>query len=196
MALISLVAVAASTAALLRTRSPGQADAATAEPAPSSTTPCSPLPYQACGSPPAPFTDGTRCIDDHADYDADPTNGCEAVPDSVDGTTLTSSLTANLVPASDIDRYPFHVSDSFQLFCDGALHVNLTAPAGVSMRLELVENGTPRTSVVSTDGRTATATLDDPSCWSDDSTDLQARVSWVGDARSAEPYRLSRSGSF
>src|SRR5690606_13590522 len=27
---------------------------------------CEPLPYQPCGSPPAPNTDGTQCVDDHA----------------------------------------------------------------------------------------------------------------------------------
>jgi hypothetical protein len=49
---------------------------------------------------------------------------------------------------------------------------------------------------VSTDGEPAVITLDDPSCLGDDSTDLQARVSWVGDARSATPYLLERKGSY
>ncbi len=117
-----------------------------------STTACTPLAYQACGGPAAPFTDGLRCTDDHADYDGNALNGCEAAPDTVDGTKLTKSLTADLVPTDDIDRYPFHVTDSFQLFCDGSASVTLTAPDGVAMRVEVVDGDTPLGTAVSRDG--------------------------------------------
>ncbi|MGZ4708897.1 MAG: protein kinase domain-containing protein, partial [Acidimicrobiales bacterium] len=194
---IALVGLAASAFALARSRSgQGSGAAATVTTESPSTTACVPLAYQACGAPAAPFTDGLRCTDDHADYDADAANGCEAAPDPVDGTKLTKALTANLVPADDIDRYPFHVTDSFQLFCDGSASVTLTAPEGVSMRLDVVDGDTPIGTTVSRDGTPATVDLPDPSCLGDDSTDLQARVSWVGDPRSATPYRLERSGSY
>jgi len=194
LALIATVALGATALAVVRAH-PSRGDGAAAATSPS-TVACQPLAYQACGQPAAPFTNGVACVGDHADYDGDPANGCEAAPDTVDGTTLTRSLTANLVPADDIDRYPFHVSDSFQLLCDGALDVSLTAPAGAAMRLEVLHDGTPLGSAVSRDGHRATVTLDDPSCLGDDGTDLQARVSWVDRARTAAPYTLSRSGSY
>ncbi len=196
--LVALVGVAATAYAVARSRSgSGAADSASTVTTESpSTTACTPLAYQACGQPAAPFTDGLHCTDDHADYDGNTLNGCEAAPDTVDGTTLTKSLTANLVPTDDIDRYPFHVSDSFQLFCDGSASVTLTAPPGVAMRVDVVEGDAPIGTAVSRDGTPATVDLPDPSCLGDDSTDLQARVSWVGDGRSATPYRLERAGSY
>ena len=100
------------------------------------------------------------------------------------------------MPTDDIDVYPVHITDSFQLFCDGAAHITLTAPPGVAMRVDVLEGETPIGTAVSRDGAAATVDLSDPSCLGDDTTDLQARVSWVGDARSATPYRLERSGSY
>ena len=201
LAAVALVAVTATAVAFVRTHSTGSASADTGAGSGASalvtpTSACTPLAYQACGQPVAPFTNGVACTNDHADYDGDARNGCEAAPDAVDGSTLTRKVTADLVPANDIDRYPFHVNDDFQILCDGALDLTLTAPAGASMRLEVVRAGKPIDSAVSTDGEPATVTLDDPSCLSDDSTDLQARVSWVDGARTAESYTLSRSGSY
>ena len=196
--LVALVGVAATAYAVARSRSGSAASqaASTVTTESPSTTACTPLAYQPCGRPAAPFTDGLRCTDDHADYDGDALNGCEATPDTVDGTKLTKTLTADLVPTDDIDRYPFHVTDSFQLFCDGSASVTLTAPAGVAMRVDVVEGDTPIGTAVSRDSAPATVDLPDPSCLGDDTTDLQARVSWVGDARSATPYRLERAGSY
>ncbi len=88
----------------LRDSGTNTSDAAALE-TPTSTD-CVPQPYQPCGGPIAPFTDGTRCTDDHADYDGQPANGCEATPDTQDGTTFSRRLSANLVPADDVDRYP------------------------------------------------------------------------------------------
>ncbi len=164
-------------------------------PAPT-TTPCEDQPYRPCGAPAAPFTDGVRCIDDHADYDKDATNGCEAAPDSVDGRALTGPLTANLVPATDIDRYPFHVDDSFDLLCQGEVRVTLTAPKGTTMRLDILKGNTILGTTTSADGRAATVTLPEPSCLGDDTTDLTARVAWDGTRRSGASYRLERTGSY
>ncbi|MFN8040698.1 MAG: serine/threonine-protein kinase [Acidimicrobiales bacterium] len=173
----------------------GSAPAPTEAPAPT-TVPCTPLPFQPCGGPPAPFTDGVQCTDDHADYDGDAANGCEAAPDAVDGTRLERPITANLVPAADVDRYPFHVDDAFQLFCDGQVDVTLTAPAGTAMRVDVLRDGRPLGAAVSSDGKAATVVLREDGCGTDDSGELQARVSWSGSARTAAPYRLQASGSF
>src|SRR6185436_15789830 len=94
---LALVGVGATAFAIARSRSGSAASGsgATVATESPSTTACTPLAYQACGGPAAPFTDGLRCTDDHADYDGNALNGCEAAPDTVDGTKLTKSLTAD-----------------------------------------------------------------------------------------------------
>jgi eukaryotic-like serine/threonine-protein kinase len=160
------------------------------------TSACRDLPYQPCGEPPAPKTDGTRCVDGHADYDGDPRNGCEAVPDDVDGRRFDRTITATLVPADDVDRYPTPVSDNFQLLCNGVFQVTLISPAGTSVRVELLEGDRVLGQAVSTNGSRAKVSLEEPSCGGDDSATLTTQVSWVGEERSAGSYTLERSGSF
>jgi hypothetical protein len=167
-----------------------------AEVGPPSSAGCVPLPYQPCGAPVAPFTDGRQCIDDHADYDGQPANGCEAAPDAEDGTTFSRRLSANLVPAGDVDRYPTPVDDDFQLLCDGAFKITLVAPAGVSMRVDLLVGGEIVDTSVSSDERPATVRADDSSCFTSEDRDVIARVSWAAEARTSAPYELRRSGSF
>ncbi len=164
-------------------------------PSPTS-APCEDQPYRPCGAPAAPFTDGVKCLDDHADYDGGAANGCEAAPDAVDGHALTGPLTANLVPANDIDRYPFHVDDSFDLLCQGEVRVTLTAPKGASMRLDVLRGNTILATTTSADGRAATVKLPEPSCLGDDTTDLTARVAWDGTRRTGASYHLERTGSY
>jgi hypothetical protein len=174
-------------------------DRAAAEPVDTtapSTVPCTPLPYQACGEPVAPFTDGTDCTAEHADYDGDRTNGCEAEPDDLDGSLPDDTLEANLVPLDDIDRYPLAVEDDFHFSCDGTVTIRLTAPAGASMRLDVLEGGAILASTTSTDGVGSTVSLTEPECLGDDSTELQLRVSWAGEARTADTYRLEIAGSY
>jgi hypothetical protein len=158
--------------------------------------PCTPLPYQPCGGPVAPGTDGHRCVDGRADYDGDAADGCEAVPDGLDGTTLDGVLRANLVPADDVDRYRLDVDDRPQLLCDGTLRVTLTAPAGTSQRVEVRGDGTLLGEAGSTDGFPATVALEDPSCGRDDSGRLEVAVRSIGDARSSAPYHLEARGSW
>jgi len=160
------------------------------------TTTCTPLAYQPCGQPVAPHTDGRVCTDDHADYDAVATNGCEAAPDAVDGTTFSKRTVANLVPANDVDRYPTPVTDDFQLLCNGSMSVTLTAPPDASMRVDLVIDGEIHDTAVSTDGRPATVRADDPSCFGTDEPEVATRVSWAADARTSAPYELRRDGSY
>jgi hypothetical protein len=163
---------------------------------PSTTTTCVALPYQPCGRPIAAFTDGTACVQDHADYDGDAANGCEAAPDTIDGTTLIRTVSANLVPADDLDRFPFHVDDEPSWLCDGELRITLTAPAGSVMRVDVLEGTDVVGTATSTGGRAAAVSLREPSCWYDDETDLVARVSGVGTVSTATDFRLERSGSY
>ena len=51
-------------------------------------------------------------------------------------------------------------------------------------------------SAASNDGRPAAVSVDDPNCWTSDRAEVVTRVSWVGTARTAEPYELRRDGSF
>jgi serine/threonine protein kinase len=195
-----VVALVAGSLVGARLGSADQPDASTSippAPAPTTTTTaCTDLPYQPCGRPVAAFTDGRTCTDGHADYDGSSANGCEAAPDTVDGTSLTHTISANLVPADDVDSYPFHVSDDLQWFCDGEVRVTLTSPAGAAMRLDVLQGTKVLGSATSTDGEAATVRLSEPSCWHDDATDLVARVSAALPIKVADDYRLERSGSY
>ena len=102
---------------------------------------------------------------------------------------------ADVSPGSEVDVDGPGTGDGFQLFCDGEVAVTLTAPAGATMRLDVLRDGRPLGSAVS-DGRPATVVLREDGCGADDAGELQARVSWSGAERSAAPYRLVRSGSY
>jgi tRNA A-37 threonylcarbamoyl transferase component Bud32 len=193
-ALASAVAVAAVVVGLARA---GHDPATSPEGGPRTVAavPCTLLPYQPCGQPVAPFTDGHGCVLGHADYDGNAANGCEAAPDTVDGATLTPAqpIVANLVPADDVDRYRLHLTDRLQLLCDGSAAVRLTAPPGVTDRVDVLRDGVVVASALSANGRAATATVGDPSCLRDDSGWYEVRVdSEVG--RSSTPYRLETAG--
>lgn len=172
----------------------GGSDATTA-PAPTS-VPCDDLPYQPCGGPVAPGTDGRACTGGRGDYDGDPGNGCEAQPDVVDGTVAAGELQATLVPADDVDRYPLPIRDRAQLLCDGTVEVTLTAPAGVAQRLEVLDDGEVVRQAGSTDGTPTSVRLREPGCFSDDSTELEVRITSIGADRSPEPYLLAVDGSY
>ncbi len=169
--------------------------APTTEPAPA----CRPLPYQPCGSKaPAPFTDGSDCIDGHLDLDRDPSNGCEAAPHPAADPVFRDGVTirANLVPGPDV-TYPMPVADHRQLTCDGTLHVTLTAPRGATMRLEVLDpDGTRLASAVSADGTSGTTSTREGHCLTSDAGTYRVRVSWLGTERTDADFRLTRSGSF
>jgi hypothetical protein len=156
---------------------------------------CTPLAYQPCGQPAAPGTDGRVCIDGRADYDGDAANGCEAVPDELDGTPL-GAVEATIVPADDVDEFPVEVPDNFHFSCDGTVTFHLTAPAGATLRLEVLDGTQVLGEATSTGGATSTLSLRERQCIGDDSATLTARVTPVGTARSADPYLLERSGNW
>jgi hypothetical protein len=162
-----------------------------------STTTCAPLPFQPCGEEPAPNTDGTACLPGFADYDDDPANGCEAEPDGRDDDgPLQGLVSANLVPTDDVDTYLLEVGDGLQLLCDGEVRITLTAPAGVSQRVTVLDGDRVLGTKASSDGEPATVAVGDPDCIFNDATTLRIRVESVGTDRSPDDYTLEASGSF
>jgi len=159
-------------------------------------TTCVARPYQPCGQPVAPFTDGVGCVAGHADYDANPVNGCEAASDAVAGENFDHTIAANLVPATAAAAYPFHLSRHFHVLCDASVTVTLTAPAGVAMRLQIVEGSSVLGQAVSRDGQRASVPLSPDDCYGNQGVDLVAKVTWVGSARSAADFVLERHGSY
>jgi serine/threonine protein kinase len=193
--LIVVIGGGAGLAAMKTQGSPAPTTGTTAIP---STTPaCVTLPFQACGQPPAPHTDGTSCLPGYADYDHDPVNGCEAASTYVPGTVLSTGqpVHANLVPADAVDSFRTYVSSSLLHFCLGQLHFTLKAPPGVTDRLEVIRDGKTLATAESRDGRPATASARQPSCFSDNSGWLTLKVSSVSGASAAD-FELSRSGSW
>ncbi|MCD9623562.1 serine/threonine-protein kinase [Rhabdothermincola salaria] len=192
----TLAALAVVLVAVVLTTRVGGDDAVGTIVAPVTTEPCQDLPYQPCGQPAAPGTDGVECLAGRADYDGDPTNGCEAVSNVVAGQTLDDRVEANLVPGDAIERFGFRVDHSFNLFCNNTLRVELTSPDGAAMRLDVLSEGDVLGTAVSADGDTATVTLDQPDCFGNTNRDLVARVSWVGERRTADDFVLTRSGKW
>ncbi len=178
----------------------------TGDPGPSTTTTegaaaCTDLPYQPCGqAEPAPGTDGRRCLADFADYDEDAGNGCEAVADGLADEEPfpegADPIEGTIVPADDVDTFAMDVGDGSQLLCDGRFTVRITAPEGMGLRLEVLDDGEVIGETTSAEGVAGTVTLREEECLFSEARTLVARVSAVGSDRSAAPYRLERSGSF
>ena len=157
---------------------------------------CEDLPYQPCGEDPAPNTDGEVCLDDHADYDADPANGCEAVPDEVDGQPLDDTIEANIVPDDDIDTYPMEIEDHLQLLCDGRVTVTLEAPPGIVLRLEVRDSAGVITEATASAGTPGVISLTEQQCGTDDKEVLEVVVRPIGSDRVPDDYVLTRTGSY
>jgi hypothetical protein len=194
---IAAVAVILTTVALAA-RSSDEAQA----PPESTVAACVDSAYQPCGQPPAPNTDGTECLAGFFDLDGDVATGCEVESDQMNGTVFDGPIVANLVPHDAVDRYPFKVPQENVLSnvvlsgCSNVLEVTLTAPPGVSMRLDVLDaDNLALGSATSADGVPATLRLGQPSCFAD-APSLVAQVSWVGSDRSGESYTLSRKGSW
>ena len=166
-----------------------------------STEGCTDLPYQPCGAAsPAPGTDGRACLAGFEDYDEDPDDGCEAaadrLPDDVDFPEGADPLEATIVPRDDVDTFALPVGDGSQLLCDGRFTVQVTAPAGMTIRLEVLDDGELLGEATSADGVPAAVVLRERECLFSEARTLVARVSPIGTDRSGDPYRIERSGSF
>jgi hypothetical protein len=160
------------------------------------TAPCQPLPYQPCGQPAAPFTDGRACLPGHGDFDGLEADGCEAASDYVAGTQLTSQdpVYANLVPADAVDVFSASVESGRLHLCVTPLRVTLTAPAGVADRVEILSAGSVVAGAVSRDRQPATASTSRLSCFRDQGGSFTLRVTAV-QGQTAADFRLVRSGS-
>lgn len=167
-------------------------------PTTTSATPCVDLPYLPCGqTTPAPNTDGEACLAGFEDYDEQAENGCEGAPDGLaDDAAFEESIEGTIVPRDDVDTFAMAVGDGRQLLCDGRFTVTLTAPPGVSLRLEVLDGDDVLGQAISADGVAASVSIREPECLFDDSGTLTARVSPIGSDRSAAPYQLERRGSF
>jgi hypothetical protein len=171
---------------------------------PATTTPdtdCTDLPYQPCGqATPAPGTDGRACLPGFEDYDEDAANGCEAAEDGlVDDAEFpegTPAMTGTLVPRDDVDTFAMEVGDGYQLLCDGRFTVTITAPVGMTVRLEVLDGDAVVDQTTSADGVPASVSLGDPDCLFSDARVLTARVSPIGTDRTGDEYTLERVGSF
>ena len=162
---------------------------------------CTALPYQPCGqATPAAGTDGRACLAGFEDYDEDAANGCEAaddgLPDEVPFPEGAAAMTGTIVPRDDVDTFAMDVGDGYQLLCDGSFTVTITAPAGMTIRLEVLDDGEVVDEVTSADGIPAQVTLGDPDCLFSDARTLTARVSPIGTDRTGDTYTIDRTGSF
>jgi Protein kinase domain len=179
-----------------RAGAPDQAGHATVRRA-AAPPPCAPLPYQPCGGPPAPFTDGRSCLAGHADFDGIASNGCEAASTYVPGTVLDAgqAVMANLVPPESVDTFSTYVRDDLFDFCTGELGVTLAAPQGVALRVDVAQGQHLLASAVSSNGRPATARASEPSCFSSNSGWLTIRV-WALQGRTPQDFRLTRNAGW
>jgi hypothetical protein len=171
---------------------PGGAPGAAQEAAPDGD--CTDLPYQPCGAEAAPHTDGRACVQNHADYDGDPGNGCEAEPDGRDGEPLVDRIQASIVPADDVDTYPLTLEDGIETECDGAAVVRLDAPPGMALQLDVLLYDEVVQQVAAEDGAPAVVTLSEEVC-GPDAVEIEVMVRPVGQDRVAAAYVLTRSGN-
>ena len=49
------------------------------------------------------------------------------------------SMHGTIVPPDDVDTFAMEVGDGSQLLCDGRFTVTITAPAGMTLRLEVLD---------------------------------------------------------
>jgi len=160
-------------------------------------TTCPTLPYQLCGQPPAPGTNGIGCLPGHADFDANPLNGCEAASDYQPGQAVQTGqpVHANLVPASAVDTFGAQVQESFFHLCLTKFHATLTAPAGTTDQVQILKDGQVLASATSSDGQPATASAAAPACFQSGSTAVSLHVTDLS-GQSAQDFTLVTSGSW
>ena len=167
-------------------------------PPPPPSRPAGRSPTSPAGGDPAPNTDGRRCIDDHADYDGLAANGCEAAPDDVDGTPLVDRIERH----DRAGRRHRPLPDAGRR--RGRPRLQQHPPARRSPRPRArpcgsswsTTGGSVVAETVSADGVPGEIAVSDPRCFRGDGGDYEAVVTPSGTDRSAEPYVLTRSGSF
>lgn len=174
--------------------------AAAAQP-PARPAACTPLPYQPCGQPPAPGTDGRSCLPGAYDLDGSAADGCEARSDwrpgaTVGATGAAATVRANVVPPSAADTFTTRVSGHVGSLCGGAVDFRLVAPAGAADELTVTDaSGARVTTATSADGQPATASVHKPGCFGSHSETLTLTVRTVVGASAAD-FTLERSGGW
>ena len=150
--------------------------------------------------PTSTSTTGATCAVGFEDYDGDATNGCEAADDGLaDDTPFAEGaepIEATIVPRDDVDTFAMAVGDGYQILCDGRFRVTLTAPAGMSLRLEVLDDDEVLDQITSADGVAASLTLRETDCFVSEARTLTARISPIGSDRTGASYTLARAGSF
>lgn len=101
-----------------------------------------------------------------------------------------------MVLRDDVDTFALAVGDGSQLLCDGRFTVTVTAPAGMTVRLEVFDGDEMLGETTSADGVPSSVRLDETECFFSEARTLTARVSPIGSDRTGGQYRLERSGSF
>ena len=164
--------------------------------------PCEPLPYRPCEDgvlgDAAPNTGGLRCDPGFADYDEDAENGCEAEPDDLDDPEVLDeddgSIEGTIVPRDDVDRFTLPTDDR-GILCNGRITISLSAPEGMDLELRVVrDDGEVRIEEVA-GGDSGSVSVGER-CYVASDGELTVTVGAVGEARTGDPYTLSRDGSF
>jgi hypothetical protein len=163
---------------------------------------CEPLPYQPCEDgalgDKAPNTNGLRCDAGFADYDGEAENGCEAEPDDLDDphelTEDDRSVEGTIVPRDDVDRFVLPTEDR-GILCNGSVTVTLEAPDGMDLQLEVRRDTGEVMGIEEVPGGDEASVRVGERCIASDG-EITATVRAVGEARTGDPYTLSRDGSF
>ena len=130
---------------------------------------------------PAPGTDGRGCLGGFEDYDEDAGNGCEAADDGLADDTAfpegAEPIEGTIVPRDDVDTFAMAVGDGSQLLCDGRFTVRITAPEGMTLLLEVLDDDEVLGQTTSAHGVQGTVTLREEECFFSEARTLTARVS-------------------
>jgi hypothetical protein len=105
-------------------------------------------------------------------------------------------IEGTIVPRDDVDTFSMAVGDGSQLLCDGRFTVRITAPAGMTLLLEVIDGDEVLGETISAGGVPGTVTLREQECLFSEARTLTARVSPSGSDRTGGRYVLERSGSF
>ncbi len=109
---------------------------------------------------------------------------------------ISNPLSANLVPADDVDRYQLDIIDNPHLLCDGHFEVSLRAAAGTRQRVTVIDpDGAEAGSAISDGSSSETVVVTEGGCGADDSGTFEVLIESVGDSRSADNYVLTTVGS-
>ena len=117
------------------------------------------------------------------------------MPDDQDERPLDQVVSANIVPADDVDTYPMEVEDHLHLLCDGTVELVLEAPPGMALSPEVYDDDRPIESATATAETPGVITLGEAECGGDED-DPRRGDQPLGTDRVATDYVLSRTGSF